>query len=272
MANATKQLKDLNLLDRFLFAEAMDDPENMKILLDIILGQDTLLKALPQTEKETRTSPMNRFIRLDVYSMGMDETIYETEVQKENTKNLPCRSRLYQGMIDSKLLQPGSVDFNEMNQVFIIIIMPFDLFGHGLYRYTYRMMCEEVPGLSLDDGATRIFLNTHGTNPEGVSSELIELLRYMEASTDETSRVCQSERIHRLNDRINSIKSSEEIGVKFMQEWEERILEKQEACDQLLMGLIRKKIEKGLSPEEIADLLETDLSTVQQFIARINGN
>ena len=34
-----KSLKDLTLLDRFLFAEAMEDPETMQILLEIILGE-----------------------------------------------------------------------------------------------------------------------------------------------------------------------------------------------------------------------------------------
>ena len=34
-----KDLKDLNLLDRFLFAEAMEDPQNMRDVLEIILGK-----------------------------------------------------------------------------------------------------------------------------------------------------------------------------------------------------------------------------------------
>ena len=51
-----RKLKDLNLLDKFLFDEAMEDEENMKTLLDIILGQDTHLKQPPQTEKECRSS------------------------------------------------------------------------------------------------------------------------------------------------------------------------------------------------------------------------
>lgn len=46
-----RKLKDLNLLDKFLFDEAMEDEENMKTLLDIILGQNTHLKQPPQTEK-----------------------------------------------------------------------------------------------------------------------------------------------------------------------------------------------------------------------------
>ena len=35
--NPRKLLKELNLLDKFLFDEAMDDPENVKTMLDIIL-------------------------------------------------------------------------------------------------------------------------------------------------------------------------------------------------------------------------------------------
>ena len=47
-----KALKDLNLLDRFLFAEAMEDPVTMQTILEIILGKDILLKYPPQAEKE----------------------------------------------------------------------------------------------------------------------------------------------------------------------------------------------------------------------------
>ena len=48
-----KDLKDLNLLDRFLFAEAMEDPQNMRDVLEIILGKVVVLKHLPQTERST---------------------------------------------------------------------------------------------------------------------------------------------------------------------------------------------------------------------------
>ncbi len=60
-----KDLKDLNLLDRFLFAEAMEDPQNMRDVLEIILGKDVVLKHLPQTEKEARISPAYRFAKVD---------------------------------------------------------------------------------------------------------------------------------------------------------------------------------------------------------------
>ena len=48
--NQRRPLKELNLLDRFLFDEAMEDPENVKTILDIILSQKTSLKHPSQTE------------------------------------------------------------------------------------------------------------------------------------------------------------------------------------------------------------------------------
>ena len=259
--NKRKSLEELNLLDKFLFDEAMDDPENVKTMLDIILSQNINLKQLPQTEKEQRTSTDNRQIRLDVYAIDEDDVIYEVEAQKENTHNLPKRRRLYQGIIDSKLLPPGVVDFNLLNEVLIVMITPFDLFGYGLYRYTFQMRCEEVPELKLDDGATRIFLNTRGKHPELVSQELIELLKYMEHSTDEVSEQCKSERIQKMHRRVCRIKASEKTEVKYMQAWEEKLLERQKEKRELL-----RKMNHKMSIEEIADVLDMDVSEVKHII------
>ena len=274
--NKRKPLKELNLLDKFLFDEAMDDPENVKTMLDIILSQNTNLKHPPQTEKEQRNSTDNRQIRLDVYAIDEDDVIYEVEAQKENTHNLPKRSRLYQGIIDSKLLPPGVIDFNLLNEVLIVLIMPFDLFGYGLYRYTFHMRCEEVPELKLDDGATRIFLNTKGKHPELVSPELIELLKYMEHSTDEVSEVCKSERIQKMHRRICQIKASEKTEVKYMQSWEEKILIKQEGiAEGRLEGKLEEKQElmrklaNKFSIEQIAEMLEIDISEVENIIKEL---
>ena len=212
-------------------------------------------------------------------SMDEDDVIYEVEAQKENTHNLPKRSRLYQGIIDSKLLPPVVVDFNLLNEVLIVMITPFDLFGYGLYRYTFQMRCEEVPELKLDDGATRIFLNTRGKHPELVSQELIELLKYMEHSTDEVSEQCKSERIQKMHRRVCQIKASEKTEVKYMQSWEERIMIKQEGIAEgriegekaLLKSLIEKKMAKKYSAEQISAMLEVDVSEVENIMKEIQN-
>ena len=157
--------------------------------------------------------------------------------------------------------------------------MPFDLFGYGLYRYTFQMKCEEVPELKLDDGATRIFLNTRGKHPELVSPELIELLKYMEHSTDEVSEACESKRIQEMHRRVCQIRASEKTEVKYMQSWEERIMIKQEGIAEgriegekaLLKSLIEKKMAKKYSAEQISAMLEVDVPEVENIMKEIQN-
>ena len=277
MSKNKKSLQDLTLLDRFLFAEVMEDPKTFENILSIILGEDISIKGRPQSEHENRTSPLKRQVRLDVWAEDETDVVYNLEAQKENTKNLPHRSRFYQALIDSKLLDPGEVDFSNMKDCYSIIIAPFDLFGRGLYQYTFQMTCAET-GQPLEDGATRIFLNTHGKNSEDISPELKELLYYMEHTTEEIS--CSTSRLQEIKNHVNIVKSSEEIGVKYMQEWEEKILEKRKARAEgraegetfRLIQLIKKKIQKSKSFIQIADELEEEPDNIQSLYECISQN
>ena len=281
MSKNKKSLQDLTLLDRFLFAEVMEDPKTFENILSIILGEDISIKGRPQSEHENRTSPLKRQVRLDVWAEDETDAVYNIEAQKENTKNLPHRSRFYQALIDSKLLDPGEVDFSNMKDCYSIIIAPFDLFGRGLYQYTFQMTCAETDQL-LEDGATRIFLNTHGKNSEDISPELKELLYYMEHTTEEIS--CSTSRLQEIKNHVNIVKSSEEIGVKYMQEWEEKILEKRKARAEglaegraegetfRLIQLIKKKIQKSKSFIQIADELEEEPDNIQSLYECISQN
>lgn len=277
MSKNKKSLQDLTLLDRFLFAEVMEDPKTFENILSIILGEDISIKGRPQSEHESRTSPLKRQVRLDVWAEDETDTVYNVEAQKENTKNLPHRSRFYQALIDSKLLDPGEVDFSNMKDCYSIIIAPFDLFGRGLYQYTFQMTCAET-GQPLEDGATRIFLNTHGKNSEDISPELKELLYYMEHTTEEIS--CSTSRLQEIKNHVNIVKSSEEIGVKYMQEWEEKILEKRKARAEgraegetfRLIQLIKKKIQKSKSFIQISDELEEEPDNIQSLYECISQN
>ncbi len=157
-----KPLSELTLLDRFLFSEAMEDPENLQTMLEIILGV-------------------------------------------------------------------------------------------------------ENPEVILEDGGTRIFLNTHGTNPEEVSPELVELLYYIEHTNEKSESLIESARIRGLRERVNKIKEDEEVGARYMQEWEEREIAKREArAVGQAEGIteerrrILKLIKEGYSLEELCEVLEKE--------------
>lgn len=192
-------------------------------------------------------------------------------------------------MIDAGLLEPGIPDYNQLNDSYIIIITPFDLFGYGRYVYTFRAGCLEEPDCCLEDGAVRIFRNTRGKNDGEVSKELVGFLRYVEDTTDEMAADMDSERIKRIHNRVRKVKASEEVGVKYMQAWEERYYDKEEARQEgleegrqegreigkqegkqeAIKNIIRKKLKKGCSAEEIADILEEELGMIQGLIDEI---
>lgn len=269
MSDTKKPLKDLNLLDRFLFAEATENPVIMQNMLEILLDKEIHIKYPPQAEKEKRISNLKRYVKLDVWTWDVEDTIYDAEVQAKNTHNLPKRSRLYQALIDAKLLPSGEVDFNRLNKVFVILIMPFDLFGYGLYKYTFEEQCREVPGLSLKDDAIRIFYNTHGTNNDEVNSELVELLHYIEHTTEEVSRNCKSERIKEMQRHIEAIKSSEEIGVKYMQAWEEKIYDRNEGKQEGKAEAVLELLEDlGTVPQELKKIIleQSDLDVLRRWL------
>ena len=215
MANTKKNLSDLTLLDRFLFAEAVEDPEIMQLILEIILEREVRLDGLPQTEKEERDSPRYRHVRLDVWARDLDNRVYDTEVQKRNTGNLPRRSRYYQSHID------------------------------------------------------------------------VQLLHFMEHTNEAPPADGECEKVQRLRKKIEAIKSNEEVGVRFMQEWEERELERIDARKEgeklgkqrgLMLGeqnklrnLVQKKLAKNQSLEKIAEDLMEDLETIQEIADNLSG-
>ena len=112
-----------------------------------------------------------------------------------------------------------------------------------------------------------------------VSPELIELLKYMEHSTDEVSEACESKRIQEMHRRVCQIRASEKTEVKYMQSREERIMIKQEGIAEgriegetaLLKSLIKKKMAKKYSAEQISAMLEVDVSEVENIMKEIQN-
>lgn len=240
--NVTTKLQELNLLDRFLFDETMENLEAYQAAVSILLEEEVELIERPETEKEFRISPELRQIRLDVVSMDIGKKLYYTEMQQRDTKNLRKRSRFYQAQLDVSLLEPGSKDFNSLNDSCFILVAPFDIFDRGLYRYTFEGVCRECPDLKINDGAIRVFINTKGTNKQEFSQEFLDFMEYINDSSDWMADRTQSGKIKVIHENVKKIKSSEKMGVKYMQLWEEKAYIREDAFAE---G-VEKGIEKGL--------------------------
>ncbi|MBO5056287.1 MAG: Rpn family recombination-promoting nuclease/putative transposase [Lachnospiraceae bacterium] len=290
MENETvTMLENLNLVDRFLFDETMENREAYEAAVSILLENETKLLDKSETEKEFRISPQLREVRLDVVSMDSGKKIYYTEMQQKNTGNLRKRSRYYQAHIDVSLLEPGSRDFNTLNDSCFILIAPFDIFGKGLCRYTFEGTCRECPGLKLGDGAIRIFINTRGKNRTDFSEEFLDFIDYVTNSSAEIASRTKSKKIKLIHKQVQKIKKSEKMGVKYMQRWEELAEARDEGLaegrskglaegrseglakgrsegeERKLIKLICKKLCKGKPMEEIAEDLEEELEEIERI-------
>ena len=130
----------------------------------------------------------------------------------------------------------------------------------GRYRYTVRRMYEGYPDKEVYDGEVILYLNTKGKDTAGVSNELIAMLEYFEETTDDKALSSGYERIIRLNEIVSSIKANDEIGVKYMNAYEERMHDIQEAREQ---GEAQGEASKAL---EMAKAMKVDNEPVEKIV------
>ena len=94
-------------------------------------------------------------------------------MQTTDKKNLGCRMRYYQSLIDAELLDKGA-NFNDLKESNIIFFCTFDPFRKGLPQYTFCNSCEELPDLKLSDKCRKIAYNVNAF--EKVDDEKIRKL------------------------------------------------------------------------------------------------
>ena len=75
-------------------------------------------------------------------------------------------------------------------------------------KYTFTEQCEEVAGLHLEDGTSKIFLNMRSKNGR---PELVSLLQYMkQTSMDNPGIIVRNRELIRLDEIVTEVKQSEE--------------------------------------------------------------
>lgn len=230
-----KDFEELNITDDFLFYTILS--RNMELcreLLEIILDQKIQRVKLVQAQKSIKHSYDGKGVRLDVYVNDGKQTVYDIEMQATDNRNLPKRSRYYQGMIDLNLIKKGE-DYIALRKSYIIFICTFDPFGKSLYRYEFVNCCVDAPEIRLEDECTKIFLNPYGKGQK-ISKELKYFLKYL------VTRDCNSDFTKHLDDEVRAVIENEEWRLQYM----------------TLKMRDRENMEKGLAvgrAESILDLL-----------------
>jgi len=244
-----KKFEELTYADSFLFGEVMLDEVTSKNVLEIILGVDIEKVVIIEKEKQIDHTPDSKGIRLDIYIRDGKDTVYNIEMQMDNKKDTPQRSRYYQGLLDVKILPSGAKSYNHLNASYIIFICQFDPFGQGKCCYTFEERCLEELTLPLGDGAKKIFLNTVGKNRTEMSEDLREFLDYIK---NPASINLSSKKVKALDNRVNKIKADAEVRSRYMTlaNWIE------EKCDLAREIALEEGIAKGLQEGKIESKVE----------------
>ena len=260
-----KQWENLRLDDDFLFGKVMQDPELCIGLLQRILPDMKITRIIfPEGQKTIRPDVDAKSVRLDIYVEDDKKVIYDVEIQKVDTKELPKRSRYYQSVIDVQLLERGH-NYNELRKSFIIFICLKDIFGQGLHIYTFKNICEQNNALPLRDEAVKIFLNADGTLDD-ISPELKSFLDYLKGKTagkqGEGVEKTEDPYIQELEAAVRKAKQNREWRREYMMLWMrdqenvERGIEQgmRRGMKQQRRSTILKMIRQGFSDEQIKNL------------------
>ena len=155
MENKRTPFEQLPITDRFMFAMVFSHKEIAKPFLEAVLGIKIHELRDPEPEKTVEVSPFYKGIRYDVFvkESGPDgETLrsFDIEMQMEDTKEIPKRTRYYQAMCDSEALNKGEVYYN-LKELYIVFLCPEDIFEHGRAVYRFKNLEIDNPKIELGD-------------------------------------------------------------------------------------------------------------------------
>lgn len=147
--------------NNYMFNTVMTRKELCRKCLERILDKHITDISIPDSEKWIGPDIDAKSIRLDIFCEDED-TMYNIELQNGTSPNLPKRSRYYQSLMDIDDLGEGE-DYLQLRNSIVIFICTFDPYKMDHHIYTFENRCIQNETLKLDDGTTKIFLNTKGT-------------------------------------------------------------------------------------------------------------
>ena len=250
-----KAFEELQIKDDFMFSVIMRNPKFCKPFLERILDIKISRIEYPKSQETIDISADAKSVRLDIYVEDGKETVYNIEMQTTENRNLPKRTRYYQGMIDLNILEKGD-NYKDLKRSFVIFVCTFDLFGEGRHIYTFENRCIQNLELGLGDGTTKIILNTKGTMND-VTPAMKKLLDFIDGKEPEDDFTKE------LDKAVQAVRKNEKWRLDYMtlqmnyQEKYEQGVEQEKRQSALRM------IEAGkLTSEEIALYSGLDLEQV----------
>lgn len=214
MKNLATKFENLTIQNDFIFKKVMSRKRICIHLLEELLQIKIADINYLEAEKSLEPEYTSRGIRLDIIVADDRNTHYNLEMQVKNPVSrtgkfqLPKRTRYYQAMLDTDMLQKGQ-DYDELSPTYIIFFCLFDFFEDSQRIYTFKRRCLENMEIELADEAAIMFLNTLGTKGD-VSPDIQSLFDYINSNT------VTSNFTREVADTITEIKNDKKVRDSYM--------------------------------------------------------
>lgn len=192
MSRKYKSIEELTIRDNFMFVKVFSDEEIAKPFLRALLKIE-IERVNIVGEAHLQSDPSKKYIRFDVMvkedSVDSIGRVFDLEMQMVDTKELPLRSRYYQGICDTETL--GSTHkYSELREQYIVFLCSEDVFGRGLPIYEFENREKSDSSLTLGDHTYKFFCNF--SKYEAVTDESVrDYLKYF-ATGEATSVATQA--------------------------------------------------------------------------------
>ena len=258
----------LTLRNNFMFRLVMEKQELCKKLIECILGIKIKSISYMEHEKSFEANLKSKGIRLDLFVIDEDGVAYDIEMQMDNSYKefLGRRTRYYVSTMDNNALKKGE-RYSQLRKSYVIFICTFDPFGRGLAKYTFNAICNEDHSLVLDDGVTRVFINTEGDRHR-ISKELASFIGYIstgEVTDDYTQDLDEEVRALRNDD------GRERDYMTYMQTiMEHEDMAYNRGISQANKAMAIKMLKANKPYEEISEFTELTMSDIRELAASLH--
>ena len=258
----------LTLRNNFMFRLVMEKQKKKKKLIECILGIKIKSISYMEHEKSFEANLRSKGIRLDLFVIDEDGVAYDIEMQMDNSYKefLGRRTRYYVSTMDNNALKKGE-RYSQLRKSYVIFICTFDPFGRGLAKYTFNAICNEDHSLVLDDGVTRVFINTEGDRHR-ISKELASFIGYIstgEVTDDYTKDLDEEVRALRNDD------GRERDYMTYMQTiMEHEDMAYNRGISQANKAMAIKMLKANKPYEDISEFTELTMSDIRELAASLH--
>ena len=252
------QIQRFRLIDDTFMSVVFQDVGCTQFLVRTILQDDDLTV----TKVETQNSLKNlrgRSVRLDITAHDAAGKIYNIEVQRKDAGALPKRARYNSAMLDANVTKPGD-ELENLPETYVIFITENDYFQKKLPLYhvdrTIRELSEQF-----QDEAHIIYVNGQYRGNDPIGSVMHD---FFCADPKDMNNQILADEVAKYKDTDKGVSSMCRIMEELTNESLKEGLAKGRAEGRAegrltnLLENVKKLMARGMSFDEVADVLELD--------------